>query len=120
LRFTVRPALGALALSAALAFATASATLGQAQFAQAKLESFVTAAIAVNELIQEWTARINDAETETQASEMRDEANAKLAAAIEQTEGMTIDEYREISQALRTDADLQARVSEIYQQRTTQ
>jgi hypothetical protein len=54
------------------------------------------------------------------AEELRDQANAELASAIEQTDGITVEEYREISQAVRGDPDLAARVTEIYQERAGQ
>ena len=114
----LRRALGAFALIATLAFALGGTVQAQDQFEQAKLESFVTAAIAVNELIQQWTPRINGAQNETQAAELRDQANAELAEAIDQTSGITVDEYREISEAVRSNPELAARVTEIYQDRT--
>jgi hypothetical protein len=112
--------IGALALIAILAVATGDRADAQDQFEPAKLDSFVTAAISVNELIEQWTPRINAAQNETQAEELRDQANAELASAIEQTDGITVEEYREISQAVRGDPDLAARVTEIYQERAGQ
>ena len=115
-----RRSMGALALIAIVAVAIGSHAQAQDQFEPAKLESFVTAAISVNELIEQWTPRINAAQNEAQAEELRDEANAELAAAIEQTNGITVEEYREISQAVRGNPELAARVTEIYQERTGQ
>jgi predicted secreted protein len=116
----LRRSIGALALVATLALASGGPTQAQDQFEQVKLESFVTAAITVNELIEQWTPRINGAQNEAEAAELRDEANAELAAAIEQTNGITVEEYREISQAVRGDPQLAARITEIYQDRVAQ
>lgn len=120
MKIALRRSIGALALVAIMAFASAGPAQAQDQFEQAKLESFVTAAITVNELIEQWTPRINGAQNEAEAAELRDEANAELAAAIEQTNGITVEEYREISQAVRGDPQLAARVTEIYQDRVGQ
>jgi hypothetical protein len=45
---------------------------------------------------------------------MRDQANGELVSAINQADGITIDEYREISQAAQADPTLMERISEIF------
>lgn len=122
---SVKPVLWRPIAAWALVASLALASIGgpgwaQGQFEEAKLESFVTAAISVNQLIDEWTPRINEAQDEAQATALRDQANAELAAAIEQTNGITVDEYRAISQAVRNDPQLAEQVTRIYQERTGQ
>jgi hypothetical protein len=90
------------------------------QYEQAKLESFVTAAIAVNQLVEQWTPRIRGAQNETEAAQLREQANHELVAAIQQSNGISLDEYRQISEAAQKDPTLMARITEIYNNRQTQ
>lgn len=90
------------------------ASQAQDQYEQAKLESFVTAALAVNRLVDQWTPRIQSAQDDTEAANLREQANGELVAAIEQTDGISVEEYREISQAAQTDPGLMDRISGIF------
>jgi hypothetical protein len=90
------------------------------QYEQAKLESFVTAAIAVNQLVEQWTPRIRGAQNETEAAQLREQANHELVAAIQQSNGISLDEYRQISEAAQKDPTLMARITEIYNNRQAQ
>jgi hypothetical protein len=113
----VRRTTGAIILALSLVFAATGALRAQEQYDEAKLESFVTAALTVNELVEQWTPRIQGAASETEAAELRDQANGELVAAIEQTGGISVDEYREISQAAQADPQLMARISGIFDER---
>src|SRR5690606_2720822 len=66
---------GAVALVLA-ASGPALAQEAQTEFSDQQLESFVVAAIAVDEVIREWNPRIQAAENEEQAAQLREEANA--------------------------------------------
>jgi hypothetical protein len=110
----VRRTSGAIILAVLLVFTATGAPYAQDQYEQAKLESFVTAALKVNELIEQWTPRIQGAQDETEASTLRDQANSELVAAIESADGITVDEYRQISQAAQADPQLMARISGIF------
>lgn len=113
---TVRAAVRAAFVVGAMSLGLGAA-LAQEQFPDAKLNSFVEAAIQVEQLIAEWSPRIEGAADENAATEMREEANAELEAAIEATDGITVGEYQEIAAAARTNADLSQRLQEIYQQK---
>lgn len=112
---TIGGALRATFLAAALSLGMGSVAHAQAQFPDAKLDSFVDAAIEVDARIAEWSPKIEAAADENAANELREQANADLAAAIEQTEGITIGEYQEIAQAARSDPALSERLKEIYE-----
>jgi hypothetical protein len=112
---SVRGALRALVFAGALGIGLNTAALAQEQFPDAKLDSFITAAIKVEELITEWTPKIEGAADEAAAQEMREQANADLAQAIEDTSGITVTEYQEIAQAAQSDPELSARLKEIYE-----
>jgi hypothetical protein len=105
---------GAIILAVLLIFTATGAPYAQDQYEQAKLESFVTAALKVNDLIEQWTPRIQGAQDETEAAALRDQANGELVAAIESADGITVDEYRQISQAAQADPQLMARISGIF------
>ena len=113
---TVRAAVRAAFLAAAMSIGLGTA-LAQEEFPDAKLDSFVTAAIQVEQLIAEWSPKIEGAADEAAANQMREEANAELEAAIESTDGISVAEYQEIATAARTDAELSQRLKEIYDQK---
>ena len=92
----------------------------QTEFTEDQLESFVDAAVTVNDLIESWRPRITAAESEEQAAQLREQANEELAEAIEETEGMSLEEYQQIGQAAQADPELSERINEIYQARLEQ
>jgi hypothetical protein len=110
----MRRAAGAIIMAFALLNLPTGAPQAAEQFQQAKLESFVNAALAVNRLVEQWTPRIQSAQSETEATQMREQANRELVAAIEQSDGITIDEYKQISQAAQSDPQLMERITKIF------
>jgi Domain of unknown function (DUF4168) len=110
-------------LTAALAFALAASgpvrAQAQPEFTDQQLESFVVAAIAVDGVIREWNPRIEAAEDDAQAAQLREQANAELVEVIARTDGITIEQYQEIGRAAQADPDLAARINEIYQDKTS-
>jgi hypothetical protein len=113
----VRRTSGAIILALSLVFAMSSAPQAQESYDEAKLESFVSAAVMVNQLVEQWTPRIQGAQDETEAAQLRDQANGELVAAIESADGISVEEYREISQAAQADPQLMARISGIFEER---
>lgn len=105
---------GAAVLAVLLGIASVTPLRAQNEIPDAKLESFVMAAMSVQDLIEEWSPRIQAAEDEAEAAAMREQANVDLAEAIEQTEGMSVEEYQEIGRQAQQDPDLNARIQEIY------
>ena len=110
-------------LTAALTFALAASgpvwAQAQPEFSDQQLESFVVAALAVDGVIREWNPRIQAAEDDAQAAQLREQANAELVEVITQTDGITIEQYQEIGRAAQADPDLAARINEIYQERSS-
>ncbi len=99
MRFVRNASFRILVLGVALAgIATAPASAGT-NFAQSKLEAFVTAVMAVDELVQKWTPRIRGAGKGEEDAKLRAEADAELLAAIEGTDGITVAEYKQIGDA---------------------
>ena len=103
-----------LTLAALFVWAASSASHAQSSFSEQKLEAFVAAAVAVTELSEEWKQRIGEAGSEEKAEELRQQANQELVAAVEGTDGITVEEYKDISEAARDDPQLSAKIREIY------
>lgn len=110
----------ALSLALALALAPLASANAQAEFGQAKLESFVTAAIAVNDLIEQWGPRIEQAENEQEAAQLREQANDEMVSAINQTEGISVQEYQNIVQAARNDPELSGQLQQMFEEQADQ
>ena len=109
----------ALVLAALLClFGLTTGAQAQVSFDDQKLEAFVVAVVKVDRLIDSWAPKIRSAESEAQAEAMNQQANAELRQAIEQTDGITVDEYKAISDAMRLDGDLMARIETIYKKQT--
>lgn len=113
----MRKVLTAAALALALAASGSAWAQAQTEFSDQQLESFVVAALAVDELIREWNPRIQAAENDEQAAQLREEANAALLETITETDGITVEEYQEIGRAAQSDPELAARINEIYQEK---
>ncbi len=77
-----------------------------------KLEAFIEAAAAVDGVMAAWQTKIvlaEDHETEG----LRNRANDEIRESIEQVDGISFTEYREIRHAIAADPDMLARVKDI-------
>jgi len=92
----------------------------QATYSDAKLDAFVRAAITVEKLLDQWIPRIDNAASDAEADHLRAQATHALFTAVEQTDGITLDEYQAINDASRSDPDLTARIAKIYRARTSE
>ena len=88
----------------------------QTAVSDAKIHAFLTAAMSVSKVIEQWTPRIEGAESQEAADDLLVQANAELIAVIEGTDGISPDEYKEIAESARSDPALSARIEEIFQQ----
>lgn len=111
--------LGAALVAMTIAAAPVPAA-AQAVYDEATLEAFVTAAITVEELIGAWTPRVQGAENEAQALEYQEQAKAEIDSAIEEIDGMSVDSYMGIMEAINSDQELRQRVQDIYVRQTDQ
>ena len=87
----------------------------QSKFEPAKLEAFAIAAVRIDTLGREWVLRIQNATSEDAATQMRQQARSELASVIEKTEGITLDEYKEIARAAQNDPDLRSQLEAMMQ-----
>ena len=109
----------AVFLGAAFATATGGSALAQAaaNFSDAKLNSFVDAAKKIDGLIVAWNPKIAEAKTPEEKQMVLTQAEGEAVKAIENTKGITVDEYRQIGEAARQDPQLAARLDKMYQAR---
>lgn len=77
-----------------------------------KLEAFIEAAAAVDGVMAAWQTKIVRADNQ-EADSLRHQANDAIRESIEQVEGISFAEYREIRRAIAVDPDMLARVTDI-------
>lgn len=82
----------------------------------AQVESFVDAYVAVNEVREEYTERLQNAEDQEKAQELQQEANEAMTAAITDS-GMEVEEYQEVAMAVNADPDIRDQVTEMLEER---
>ena len=102
-----------LVLGVVLAGIATAPAFAESTFAQTKLDAFVTAAMAMNEVVRKWRPRIRNAGEGAEGAKLRAEADAELLAAIEGIDGMTVAEYKEIGDAARKDQALMSQLQQI-------
>lgn len=82
-----------------------------------KLEAFVMAAAAVDDVMATWQPKIVRAD-DRRAKGLREQANLEIRDSIEKVEGISFAEYREIHHAIAGDPEMLARVEAIIQRQT--
>jgi hypothetical protein len=109
---------GLLIGSAVTAPALAAEQAPAAQQSQAssysdeKIQSFVTAALEVEQVRQEYSAQFAEAESEEQRQAIAQQANDEMVKAVEDAPGISLQEYNQIAQAVERDPALSQRVAE--------
>lgn len=106
-----------VALLFAIVFAAATLAPGPRaaadEYSDAMLEAFASAAIEVSRRIESWRPLIENTADEHEREALIEDAQADLARAIEETEGIDEDEYYAIYEAAREDEALRNRINEI-------
>jgi hypothetical protein len=100
----------------ALAQETAPPAQAEAVLPDALLTSFVTAVLEINDIAESYQPRIEAAEDPSTRAMLEEEAQLAMVDAIEQNEGITVEEYLQISQAARTDQGVNAQVMQRLQE----
>jgi hypothetical protein len=80
-----------------------------------KLEAFVEAAFAVDQVKAVWQPKIAGAAVD-RAADLREQANHEIRKSIDAVEGMSFADYQRISKSLASDPDLLARVTDIMRE----
>ena len=111
---------GVLGVLALVAGPIGGQVAAQTAYSDAKLEAFVTAALAVDDLVKTWAPRIDNADSQERADQLRTQANTELIDAVESTDGISLDEYRQIVREAGQDADLSARIQKIVEEKSVE
>jgi len=114
---TFKTSMSAALLAAGLAFSTAPAALAQTQpdgaalaADSAKLDSFVMAALEVSALRNDYIAQLQATEDEAAQQSLMEEANAAFLQVVDQTPGITVEEYVAIGEAATNNPDIAAQL----------
>ena len=84
------------------------------EYSDVTLEAFVSAAIEVSRRIESWRPLIEAAAGEDEREDLIEDAQADLARAIEEAEGIDEDAYYAIYNAAREDEALRERINELF------
>lgn len=90
----------------------AQSTQQSADLSDEKIEAFVDARESVVEISRQWEDRLNNADTQEEINSLQQQAQEEMVAAV-RDEGLTVQEYNMIVDAMQTDPDLQERVNEM-------
>lgn len=109
--------LGAVAPAVAQDAGEQAAPAGEVEsFTEQKLEAYVVAAIEVSQIVESMRPDMQAAQQsgdEAQIQAVREDLGAQLTDAVDQVDGITVDEYQRITRAARGDEELLARIREI-------
>ena len=72
--------------------------------------------IAVNAIVERWRPQIQAAPSEADKQQMAQKANEEMRAAVEGTDGMSVEEYQAIAQAAQGDPQLMARIDKVFKE----
>lgn len=101
---------------AATAQDTAPEPRSEIAISDQKLSAFVTAGINVSEVSGSYRQQIDSAEDEATRRRLREEQTDAVREAVEQTEGLSVEEYVAISQAAQADEALDQRITDRWQE----
>jgi len=112
-----------LAIAIAIAFALAPVVVSaddadafddeapSVEVSDADIEAFAAALIDVQQIGQDWTQRMQEAEDQDEIAQMREDAREEMTVAIEE-HGLTVQEYNEIATAAQGDPELAQRIQQ--------
>lgn len=76
---------------------------------ESQIDAFVDAHVAVNDVREEYTERLQAAEDQEEAQQLQQEANEAMTSAIEDS-GMDVEEYEEVAMAVNADPEVRDEV----------
>jgi hypothetical protein len=86
-----------------------------ADFSEAQLTSFIDAAMQVQDVQEDYAARIDGTAEPEGKQALVQEAQQEMASAVEETEGMDVKTYNQISAAAQADPELNERLLAMLQ-----
>lgn len=87
----------------------AQSQAGAADFNSEDLEAYAVAFLDVRDISQEYQAKMQQAETPDDQQAIQQEAVEKMSGAVRDS-GLSVDKYNQITEASRTDPELQQKV----------
>lgn len=105
-----------ICLLAILVLTGTRVSVADQEFTDAKLQSFASAVLAVNAVVERWRPQIEAAPTDADKQQMAEKANQEMRAAVEGTNGLSVDEYQAIAQAAQADPQLMARLDKMFKE----
>lgn len=88
---------------------------GPAEYSEETLRSFAVAFLQTEKISQEYRPQLQkaqQAQDQARMQELQSEASQKMVDAVEETDGISVQEYTSIMQAAQTDPDLAQKVSD--------
>lgn len=86
-------------------------TPATAAMTEQTVDAFVDAFVAVQEIREDFSERLQSATNEAEAQAMQQEAQEQMIQAVEQS-GMSVQEYNDVAMALQNDPELMQQVQE--------
>lgn len=121
---TLKTTLTAAVLASGLALGTAPAAMAQSEpdgaalvQEEGKMDSFVTAALAVDEVRNTYVAQLQTIEDEAEQQALIEEANEAIVQAVEEADGINLEEYVAIGEAASTDPEIAAQIDALMRER---
>lgn len=112
MRRTVAALAAALVVAVGLLIVSGQQASAQ-DYSDAKLDAFVTAMLEVSKRIEDWRPKIEGTEDEEARNALIEEATADLRRAVEETDGISSEEYRKIYDTAREDEALRNRIDDL-------
>jgi hypothetical protein len=109
LKHFLRPWCCAVGIAAVLA----TGAWAEEQYSDAQLQAFLTAAIKVDRVIQDWAPKIRAAQSPEEQKQLVQSVRTEVIQAIQSTNGMTLEEYTAITERVTNDPQLAQRLERI-------
>lgn len=81
-------------------------------FSDETLRSFAVAFLEVDQINKEYTPRLQAAQTPEEQQKLQEEASQEMVNAVQNSEGITVQEYTSIMQAAQADPDLAKKLTD--------
>jgi hypothetical protein len=86
------------------------------QFEEPKLRSFAVAFLEVSKVNEEYQPQIQATADPDEQQRIRDEAGGRMVEAVENTDGITVEEYSQIIASAQTDPQLAQQINTLVQE----
>jgi hypothetical protein len=84
---------------------------GAGSLSDDKLRSFATAAVKLTEIRSEYQSQMGSAQSDEERAQLQQQTNQRMAQAVQNTDGISIQEYNQIASASRNDENLAEKIN---------